>query len=542
MACNESGPGNKLDTAERSEVPDTAPSKNKNKPELAGPEARGHTCDERILSLSRAPEVPGAPDFERGRATFLMRTKAEPVLFLSEPRVTFTPSKGMSAQQKRLEGPRAREAAHQLVRKFRGRPEELRLLFLRQGYLYTRDAGVAQELSASLTLEDLFVEAELELVRGRELFQLRRDQGRYVYQNGSAAGQRAQLLVFDRVWARERPVGQHLHVELREVFERAGMSQIQPLRLTEEGLWAKVRYDDEWVETVFQVRSPTLILECENIPKEREEKVRLAKIRAGRRAAVVRQLQRAIVRQVEAGLPFDEPKTERGQQDGELRQRWEDAYFGGAERYRFNSDVYSVFDKQGRPLAPQVCVDFVTETLERAAGMHYAPRGEKPAKVRGSLDFDVLLQGERRREHALRSYARANPDQLSMLDYPIGEVVKYEKEGAFFRFLVQHESEFDAGDIVIIRGRAEWDHYENIHSHAFFVYEEDPISGVPILLAGNAGRPRIVTWDAEMRRAPKRGIYHRIRPNVDWLHDHVVFHEPTEEERWSTPLTVFQGG
>jgi hypothetical protein len=414
--------------------------------------------------------------------------------------------------------------------------------FLREGYLYTPDPNLARDLNATLDVEDLFAEPELTLLRGAEELQLVRDTNKYVYQNGSARGQRAQLLLFDRIWVRGRDPGPSLHVELRETLSRASFSQIQPLHVTESGLIARVRYDTEWVTAVFRIAAPRLEFVCESAGRVPLERLGPAKDRAFRQAAVVRQLRRAIVQEVEAGLPFDEPKTEVGQQDGELRQRWEDAYFGGAERYKFNSDTYSVFDVRGQPLTPQVCVDFVTETLERAAGMHYTPRGQSPGKVRGALDFDALLSGERRREHALRGLARAHPEHFQMLDYPTQQVVKYEREDAFLRFLVEHERDFDPGDIVIIRGRAAWDHYEAIHSHAFFVYETDPVTGVPILLAGNSGKPRIVTWDAEMQRAPKRGIYHRIRPNMDWLYDQFVLHEPSSDERWSAPLSVFQGG
>jgi hypothetical protein len=500
------------------------------------------SCEERIRTLSNLPGLPLAPAFERQRAAFLMRAKAEPIFFLREPKVTLVSSKGMAAQQRRLVGPYAREATNELVRSFRGRPDELKQLFLRESYLYTSDPSVARELNANLDVADLFIEPELTLLRGGEELHLVREKAKYVYKNGSASGQRAQLLLFDRIWVTGHDPGPSLHVELREALSRGSMSQIQPLHVTESGLVARVRYDSEWVTAVFRVDAPRLELECETATPRVLERLGRAKDRAYRQARVVRQLRRAVVQEVEAGLPFDEPKTEVGQQDGELRQRWEDAYFGGAERYRFNSDTYNVFDARGQPLTPQVCVDFVTETIERASGMHYARRGQKPEKIRGLLDFDALLSGERRREHALRGYARAHPEQLQILDYPMDEVVKYEQEGAFLKFLIEHEQDFDAGDIVIIRGRAAWDHYEAIHSHAFFVYETDPVTGVPILLAGNSGKPRIVTWDAEMQRAPKRGIYHRIRPNMEWLYDQVVLLEPASDERWAAPLSVFQGG
>jgi hypothetical protein len=508
-------------------------------PPLPAPKA---TCEERIAQIQHAEALPGAPEFENNRALILMRAKAEPVLFLREPRPTTELAKGLAPHQKRLLGSTAREAAYGLVRAFRGRPEDLRQLFLREGYLYITDSGAARDLGATLTLEDLFVEPRLRLERGSEQFSIRKDKGKYLYENGASAGQRAQILMFDRVWIEGVDPGPALHVELREPYERASMDQLRPMRLTAGALWAQVRYDTEWVDAVFQLEPPHMSLECEKIAPADVVRIGKARDRAYRHAAVVRQLQRAIVTQVAAGLPFDEPRSEVGQQDGELRKRWEDAYFAGADRYSFNNDKYSVFDSRGQPLTPQVCIDFVTETFERASGMHYAPRGEKPEKIRGTLDFDEILLGQRRRELALRAYARDTPQYFSLIDYPQGQIVKYERGLEFFRYLIDHEADFDTGDIVIIRGRAAWDYYAAVHSHTFFIYETDPITGVPILLAGNSGKPRILTWDAEMQRAPKRGVHHRIRPNMDWLYDQVVLREPAAEERWAAPLSVFQDG
>ena len=67
-------------------------------------------------------------------------------------------------------------------------------------------------------------------------------------------------------------------------------------------------------------------------------------------------LQRVVEQQIEEGLPFDEPKTEDGQQDGKLRAEWRRAYLRGDVEYQFNEDTYWVFNREGRPHVPQVCV------------------------------------------------------------------------------------------------------------------------------------------------------------------------------------------
>jgi hypothetical protein len=61
-----------------------------------------------------------------------------------------------------------------------------------------------------------------------------------------------------------------------------------------------------------------------------------------------------------------------------------------------------------------------------------------------------------------------------------------------------------------------------MHYHSFYVVESDPITGMPILLAGNSGRPRLRAWDNVMRSAPLRSIKTRIRPRLEWLERHLL--------------------
>ena len=56
-----------------------------------------------------------------------------------------------------------------------------------------------------------------------------------------------------------------------------------------------------------------------------------------------------------------------------------------------------------------------------------------------------------------------------------------------------------------------------MHYHSFFVYETDPVTGVPIAIVGNPGRPSLRVWETEARRTPRRAIWHRIRPHLHWL-------------------------
>jgi hypothetical protein len=90
--------------------------------------------------------------------------------------------------------------------------------------------------------------------------------------------------------------------------------------------------------------------------------------------------------------------------------------------------------------------------------------------------------------------------------------------------------------VVVIRGFAPWDHYNVPHYHTFFVYETDPVSGMPILLIGNAGKPRLQSWEPVMARTPQRKIEHVIRPRLDWLT--TVIAAPEEAPRVPPLLAV----
>lgn len=497
-------------------------------------------CRERILEAQSKPAFPGAPKLEANRAQLLARGKAEPVLFLEAPGFADEVSPGVEARRRALlRTDYPRDMTLRTIETFRDYPVRLRELLLRDGYLYTDDPATARELTIELSLERLFREPRLKMLRGSTFLDIeKRDDGIYYFQNGPEKDMRARLLVFDRVWLPESDPGLPLHVDVRELAAREGIEGMRVSHLGERHIVAEVRYGDTWVPALLERNGLHVSVDCLQIDPSEAVEVGRERDEAYRRAMVLRAIRSAITTQIREGLPFDEPKTENGQQDGKLRDKWEFAYFNEKSSYTFNGDRYPVYDKRGTPMRPQVCIDFVTETFERASGMYFAPKGEKPERVLGALDFDELLEGLRRQELALRNFARINPHRLEMIDFPQRDWVRYEKVDAFFQNIEKRKDDLRAGDIVIIRGRAAWDRYREIHTHTFFIYESDPVTGMPMLVAGNAGKPRISTWDDEMLRAPKRSIRHRIRPNVDWLYDHVVVREPLRDERWAAPISV----
>lgn len=503
-------------------------------------DAEAARCRGRIEAAMEAPALPGAPRLEAHRGLVLARAKAEPVLFVEAPSYVGEVSPGTRARRKAIESTEfPRDMLQSTIATFRDFPERLRQLVLRDGYLYTDDPRTARLLTQDLSFEKLFNEDELVLHRGSERLAVERGkEGYYVLASGRQEGQRARLLLFDRVWIKGQEPGPPLHLDVREFTQRQGIEGMRIVRLGVDSVVAEVRFGDEWVPALIERAGVKLSLGCTLIEADEMARVGRARDEAYRRTLVLDALRRAIAEQVRLGLPFDEPRTERGQQDGKLRAKWEQAYFGSKETYKFNGDTYSVYSAIGAPIAPQVCIDFVTETVERASGMHFAPRSQKPHKILGALNFDELLEGSRRQEMALRNYARTNPHRLSLIDYPMSQWVRYEKIDPFFEFLEQNKEDLMSGDIVVIRGRGAWDRYREVHTHTFFIYESDPITGMPMLIAGNAGKPRISSWDDEMLRAPKRSIRHRIRPNMEWLYDHVVLRAPLRGEQWASPISL----
>ncbi|HEV8244383.1 MAG TPA: hypothetical protein VGP93_01310, partial [Polyangiaceae bacterium] len=179
-----------------------------------------------------------------------------------------------------------------------------------------------------------------------------------------------------------------------------------------------------------------------------------------------------------------------------------------------NGDRYSVFDASGRPRPPQVCIDFVLDTFERASGTWWRARSEGRERVVGRLDLDTLALENKRSVEQFIAFAGAHPEWFDVHSPAPEERVPLRNRSKFFGALYQDRERYVPGDIVVIFGRRS---DEKLHYHSFFVYESDPVTAMPILVAANAGRPRIRTWENEMQNAPLRSILTRIRPRLPWL-------------------------
>jgi hypothetical protein len=114
------------------------------------------------------------------------------------------------------------------------------------------------------------------------------------------------------------------------------------------------------------------------------------------------------------------------------------------------------------------------------------------------------------------AFVSSRPDWFDSYAVPEAERVPLGHELELIDYLSAEPVRLVPGDIVVIFGWTPWDPRDR-HYHSLFVYETDPMTGFPLLIAGNAGRPTIRTWHTEAVRTPRRYLVRRIRPRFDWL-------------------------
>lgn len=476
-------------------------------------QAADEACLARRAELWQLPELAlPAVDAPELRAQLLGRTKSVPVLFLSRPEADASEPAAAPLRQL-LETTPGYATFDTVVGKVRSRPELARAVFLRDGYLYTENPELAA-LYGSLTLSLLFREPELQIVRGAvELRAQRLNDGDYEYTNGDERGRRAKLLLFDRVAPASASLGPARHVDVRGLSKELGFDELTIERATAEQLAVQASYGALRVPMLLRVAHGKLALSCEAQGADRAL-VHSWRAQAARAEQARAKLVSVIKEQVDEALPFDEPKTEDGQQDGKLRPEWRNAYLRGSSSFEFNGDRYAVFDSAGRPRPPQVCIDFVLDTFERASGTWWQSRSQGRQRVLGRLQFDDAALENRRSVERFIDFARTHAESFDVYEPAPEARVPLRNRALFFAELYRSRAHFQRGDIVAILGPRD---DEKLHYHSFFIVDADPLSGMPTELAANAGRPRIRSWEGEMQNAPRRSILARIRPRPIWL-------------------------
>jgi hypothetical protein len=491
--------------------------------EAVGPSS-DRACQARIAAALAQPGLPGAPELEAQKGSLLLYAKAEPVHFSHRP--TAATNLARSAQRYRSMLERTHSPWSMLQRLsslFASDAELARAVLLSDGYLYAEEPKLAFALVDLVSAQLLFNAQQLWIQRGDRLLWASRSQtGHYVFRDGPEAGQRVRLMLFDRIGVDEPPAP--LHRDFRELRQRLGFERARVVHETETELVAELRYGPHWVRSLLEAKGAHLELGCE-LSAAHAATLDAHRARHGELMRVLEPLRAAMRAQVDEGLPFDEPITEYGQQDGQLRSYWQQAYLAGRGAFEFQDDIYYVFDARGRPRVPQVCIDFIFDTFERASGGWWRPRGQPPAKTRGALELAAVTSLNLRRANSLMDLARAQPAWLELHTIEERERVPFKYGPRLAEYLTEHADDFMPGDVVVIRGYAPWDKPwmpRIMHMHSFFVYESDPMTGMPIVLAGNPGRPVLQTWQFEAFRTPERSIHYRVRPRLEWLRQFIA--------------------
>lgn len=483
----------------------------------SAPNPDADPCGAEIERIRKAPALPGAaPNGGELRVHVVARARSEPVVFERPPAVLESLSPlGAELRNELFTSARPYEAFSRVFRKLKGDRALAREVLLTDGYLYVESPELAVVFVNSVMLSQLFRDPEIVVERGAERTHARRrPDGDYEYTEGPELGQRVKLWLFDRVWAKGGEAPRPLHWAVRPLQLQLGFDRLKIQRITEQGIWADLRYGDTWVPSVLEGRDRRLSLRCERLGEPARSRVAEVRSIAARRERVLDRLRAVIAEQVDEALPFDEPKTEEGQQDGKLRPEWRTAYRQGQDRFTFNDDRYYVFDRQGRPRVPQVCIDFITDTLERASGTWWLNRSEGRERRLGRLRFDQLGIDNHRSVERFLVFAASRPDWFDVYDLEPTERVPFRYRTRFYNELYRHADRYIPGDIVTILGLRD---DEKFHYHSFFIFDADPVTGVPTAVAANAGQPRVRSIENEMSNAPRRSILSRVRPRLEWL-------------------------
>ena len=448
------------------------------------------------------------------RAQLLARAEGEPVLFVRRPRK----AEILSPRARRLTAflESATSPGNALLKIYKQLLKQhslAREVLLTEGYLYTESPALAAVLVRTVRLEHLFSDPELVIERGSRRIKAIRVGKHYEDPEADFRNRRSTLLLFDRVWVAGEDPGPPLHRSVGELQRRLGFDQVRVRAVAPDAIVADLQYGAVETRAVFTSHGSEAKLGCELVHRAaRDTMVEVRRI-AHRRHRVLEALRRTVLAQVSEALPFDEPRTEEGQQDGKLRIAWRKAYQRGRGSYEFNDDRYFVFDRAGRPQVPQVCIDFIIDTLERLSGTWWQPRGERRERTTGRFDFQQFQVDNRRSVESFLDFAEQHSEWFTVLRVPDSERIPLVWRKRFFARIYENRDSLRPGDIVAIYGLRD---DEKMHYHSFFVVEDDPVTGMPIRVASNAGRPRIRSWESEMLNAPKRGIRAWVRPKLSW--------------------------
>ncbi len=410
---------------------------------------------------------------------------------------------------------RSRRAVfRQLVERYSNSPDALRHVLLRDGWFYFEDPTTANAAQRQLKLRELFPRDQMQIVlqRAGDEFLLERNRrgGHFYHTDQKLSGYRARLTVYDRIGL-EGELGPPESYDLNALRRRFGVERM------EVGVWGGAGRSGRAVflngadyEARLVRLEPNRALIGIVAPTEQLLST-LARSRI--HAVVIYGLTNTALQMVTENLFFDEPANEVGQQDGIMRRAFIVAYRQGETEYTVNGVTYSIYDENGRPRPPQVCIDFITDVVERYTGSWWPEQDEErtrrtPGRIR-MADFMRYRQVRR-----LVELAENHPYIAALFEFKRDDIIPFSEREAFYDNLWKSREAFRIGDIFTIYGlRSDGRN----HWHSFFVYETDPVYGMPINLTDQAGHARIRSFDSVMSNAPARSIRSRVRLNPFWV-------------------------
>ena len=389
--------------------------------------------------------------------------------------------------------------------------KRFRQIVLRDGYLFTEDHHLARYVFKDVSLPDLFRERTIFLQRGDEIMRLKRRRDRYVRADGPLRNHTVGIFPLDRVALTRAALDNPRHWELDTVRFGLGLhtlsleegADITPFRST-------FLSGEELGGFLFRHGGQTAVVVA-GIPPARWKE-----LHDGNRERMDARMKilAAAEKFTQERIRFDEPEVEIGQQDGLLREAWYRAYRNRKLQYEVNGVTYDVFGFRGTPKPPQVCIDFLMDSVERAFGHWWRREGRMPGRDKGRVRWSNYEGLRRRSVRGVIQFAAETPEIFEAYGVPKEEEVPYRDTERFYRNLEEFPVDFQEADMIMIWG------YKNDgkrHYHSFFVHRIDPIDGFPIVLSDNAGVAAVRVWHDIMRRAPRRYIHHRIRIRDDWL-------------------------
>lgn len=475
---------------------------------------------------------------DKTRAEILGRARGEPLLFVREPRQPESNALSKDLQQhfERYQKEPAGARVVRLRQALKANKPALRSLLLREGYVYSSDPHDSLAIVTQFRIADLFDEQEIWLHRASQQFKLTRASTRgeieYRYTDGPYANKPVDLLWGDRFAIQQNELAEPLHRDLLHLQDELGFDRFLPETVTTHHIVAKVRFgtgkwfrmlfDTQQEKIVYSVNGATFLdADKDGAPCFLEDQAKIHDFQIlfeqnkARREALKR-VHSAITKEVDEQLRFDRPEgVKNAEHDGKLRPSWASAYQHGQAFFSHDGHSYPVFDASGKPWPPQVCVDLVLDTFERASGTWFAEKPNPPNRKQGALDFDTYGIPNRRAVLAFETFAKGKPELFEHRRFEGTERIPFAERSRFFSFLLVQDqttdTEIQAGDVVAIQGlKADG----LIHQHAIFVERTDPVSGFVYGLADQMKRPRRRTWDGIMAEAPARSLLYRVRPKM----------------------------